>query len=82
MTANNNELKNNFSLNQGCGRLIIKGDFNFHTIEKGWKSSLAYGVVLSSLSRAYYLTNKDQQYYNFYHLIWLADKFLRLNFEQ
>lgn len=59
MTANNNELKNNFSLNQGCGRLIIKGDSKFHTIKKGWKSSLAYGVILSSLSRAYYLTNKD-----------------------
>ena len=40
LTANNNELKNNFSLNQGCGRLIIKGDFKFHTIKKGWKSSL------------------------------------------
>lgn len=59
MELNNNELKNNFNLNQGCGRLIKKGQHKFHTIKKGWKSSLAYGVILSSLSRAYYVTNKD-----------------------
>lgn len=59
MTANNNALKNNFNLNQGCGILINKGEYKFHTVEKGWKSSLAYGVVLSSLSRAYYITNNN-----------------------
>ena len=61
MEENNNELKNNFNLNQGYGQLINfnKKDIKFHTIKKGWKSSLSYGVVLSSLSRAYYLTNNE-----------------------
>ena len=63
MDENEEQLNNQFSLKQGSGTLLGSKSNKVNMIKAPWKSSLAYGVVLSCFSRAYHIT-KDVKYLN------------------
>ena len=60
MDENNDQLNNEFSLKQGTGLLLGTKSNKANLIKAPWKSSLAYGVVLSCFSRAYHVTGEEK----------------------